>query len=103
MWVKRYSGVCVYFRYDCSIGEQRYTEEECELIARRAVREALGCVFAAGKIESVCIGEVGGAFTFRLGAEELSEERVIVRVRSDTGSVILYDATGCEGIVGDGR
>lgn len=84
--------LCVFYSYDCSVGEARLTDNECEERARAAIDS----VFVRGvrpKItECIPLETTEKVCTFILKADDKRQKTVKISIRRDTGSVILYDA-----------
>ncbi len=85
---------CIYFCYDCKIGNCALFEKECEEIARDSVSEAFGNSKKQEivSVETIFKNEKVIAFNIRTGGED--EAFVRVSVRRDTGSIVLFDALG---------
>lgn len=86
--------ICIEFLYNCSIGVSKLSEEECVTEMRRAVYRAFSHKgIRISKVNSVSDDEK--TFTALIEIEGCLNERMIMSVRKDTGSVIyfkIYDA-----------
>jgi len=99
MLCDKWSGICLYYRYDCEIGEPRHSYDECLRAARKGVYTAFSS-FRTPRITSVSgTLQKDGTYTFFVKTNVTGESEIVISVRSDTGSIVLFDALSCRDIV----
>ncbi|MBQ2729529.1 MAG: hypothetical protein IJF69_02005 [Clostridia bacterium] len=90
------TGFCVYYRYQCDIGEKKYSETQCKVFATEAVRAAVLPIMSIRISEVVCADSCEKYCDFLVVTDDFGGAAIKVRIRRDTGNVILYDATEVE-------
>lgn len=84
--------ICVYYSYNCTVGECKKSIEECEKIATRGLYSAFSNVGTPRIFRRELVSSDEKQCTFSFEISKRQGESITVCIRRDTGSVVLFDA-----------
>ncbi len=91
--------ICVYYRYDCEVGDNIYTPKECYECAKRAIYEVFSGSANLSVTDCVITDNSSDVCTFCFHTNVTDEKNIIVSVRRDTKNIVLFDARDAESII----
>lgn len=93
------ANVCIYFRYNCDIGDDVYTPKECYAAAKKAIYDVFSGIKNVKVTECEITDRNNGICTFCFHTDVTEDRDIIVSVRRDTKNIVLFDARDAEGVI----
>ncbi len=90
------TGIWVYYRYDCPVGNAKYSADMCIDKVRQATKAA---ILSNGKDEKIGISLYGEDERYLTYTAELNGcvgVKIYIGIRKDTGNIVLFDARELE-------